>query len=170
MNARIVLMGGLGFPVTETFAGMPTLKARFEAIKGVEVLLISWKQRTEAYNFMHGFTGFRAYLGDSLGAGSAAQYPADVHGTVQFAGGFQPSMWDARTHSDQITVAANCAVAHAIYDPYWIDTGGLGYSTYAKQPGAKTIIMNTGHRGAHPDDWGWSQDLLYHHCVSLMGK
>lgn len=173
MKARIALLGGMGYPLTETQAGMPTLKARFEALAigtHIEVFLGSWKDRQAVYNFMHLFDGKRLYLGDSLGAGSAAQYPGDVKGEVDYAGGFQPSMWDMRASSGehQIIVAANCKRAHAIYDPVWADTIGLGVGTYVKAHGASTRVMNTPHRGMHPDDWGWAQTLLFLEATEIL--
>jgi len=168
MKIKIVLMGGMGYPVTETPWGMPRLKSRFEAL-GYEVLLVNWAERQQVYNFVQG-DGPLAYLGDSLGAGSAAQYPGDIKRPVQFVGGFQPSEYDARSRNIQITVAGNCELAHAVFDPWWMDTAGLGYARYARAADSKTIVLNTEHRGAHPDDWGWSQDLLYHHAVSQLEK
>jgi hypothetical protein len=79
---------------------------------------------------------------------------------VDFAGGFQPSDYDARSHNGLITVAKNCKRAHAIFDPVWFQTMGLGHSRYTKAFNAHTIILNTPHEGAHPDDWGFSQALM----------
>lgn len=164
MKAKMVLMGGMGYPLTETPWGMPQLKKRLEAI-GITIWLGSWKDRQEAYDFAHGWEGWLGYAGDSLGAGSAAQYPGDVKRPVQYVAGFQPSMWDERAKGNPrgyfITVAPNISRCHAIYDPDWIDTGGLGYCEYKPSVGAKTICLNTAHRGAHPDDWGWSQDIVF---------
>jgi hypothetical protein len=168
---RMVLMGGMGYPVTESPWGMPQLKTRLEAI-GFEVLLISWKQRQEAYNFMHDFVGWRGYAGDSLGAGSSGQYPGDIKGAVNYAAGFQPSDYDNRTTKDaqgnpiQI-IAANIVRAHCIFDPNWIDTIGLGQTQWATAHGAKTILSNTKHPGAHPDDWGYSQDMVFNEIQGL---
>ncbi len=172
---RMVLMGGMGYPLTETPMGMPAFKARLEAI-GFVVLLISWKQRQDAYNFMHGFVGWRGYGGDSLGAGSAGEFPGDVKGDVDFATGFQPSMDDVRTHVVKYpdgshagiqTIAANIVRAHCIYDPRWIDTLGLGQAQWATPHGAKTTLLITQHHGAHPDDWGYSQDLIFSEIQTL---
>jgi hypothetical protein len=158
-KGRMVLMGGMGYPLTELPAGMPTFKTKLEAI-GLEVLLISWKQRQDAYNFMREYTGWRGYAGDSLGAGSAGTYPMDVKGDVEFAGGFQPSMYDARSHDEVITVASNLKLAHAIYNPSWIETGGLGISEYRPAPHARTVVINTKHYGPHPDDWSVTQSWM----------
>lgn len=169
MKARIVLMYGLGGAAIEWWqTGERLLLQRFLA-KGIECELMNWSDRQEAYNYMHGFDGFKAYLGDSLGAGSAAQYPGDLRVPVNFSGGFQPSMDDGRADKGQITVAKNVIQAHAIHDPVWLDTMGLGQAVYVKSPDSKTIVMNTEHRGAHPDDWGYSQDLLFNQCMSLIG-
>lgn len=166
MKARIVLFYGLGGSAIEWWGnGERLLQKRFQQ-KGCDCLLINWDQRQEAYNYMHGFAGYRAYLGDSLGAGSAAQFPADLATPVNFAGGFQPSMDDARAAHGLISVAKNVITAHAIHDPVWLDTMGLGQAQYIKTPGATTVVMNTEHRGAHPDDWGYSQDLLFHQVMS----
>ena len=165
--ARIALMGGLGFPVTETTAGMPTFKARLEAL-GAKVILVSWNARQEVYDFLHGFTGFRALCGDSLGAGSAAQYAGDQGGAINFVGGFQPSMDDTRTVNGYITVPGNVIRAHCIYDPYWIDTMGLGQAQYITTPDSATKLLVTQHRGAHPDDWGYSQDMIFNEIKGLM--
>jgi hypothetical protein len=167
MTARMALMGGWGYPATETPWGLPKLKTRLEVI-GVEVLLTSWKARQDIYGFMHGFTGFRGFAGDSLGAGSAGQFPGDLEGEVDFAAGFQPSMDDARTFRGLQTIAKNIKRAHCIYDPLWIDTGGLGQAEWITAPGAKTILLVTKHRGAHPDDWGYSQDIVFNEIRGLL--
>lgn len=169
MRIRIALMGGMGYPMTETSWGMPSFKTRLEAL-GAETILVNWSHRQEVYNFLDSANGFRALAGDSLGAGSAAQYAGDLKGGVDFVAGFQPSAYDERSHSGHITVAANVARAHCIYDPVWIDTMGLGYSQYITAPGAKTILLVTQHRGAHPDDWGYSQDLIFYEIKKLIGK
>jgi hypothetical protein len=167
MTKRVALMGGMGYPLTETPGGMPRLKSRLEKA-GAEVILVNWAHRQEVYNFMHNFKGFRAYCGDSLGAGSAAQYPGDVTGTVDFIAGFQPSVYDARAHGGYIDVYKNVNVAHCIYDPVWVETLGLGHAQYRLPPGSKTKLIVTQHHGAHPDDWGWSQDLIFNELIKLM--
>ncbi len=169
-KARMVLMGGLGYPLTETVGGMPTFKNRLEAL-GMEVLLIGWKDRQQCYDFLDNFTAWRGLAGDSLGAGSAAQYAGDQKGLIQYVAGFQPSMDDARViHSGKIIVPANVERAHCIYDPYWIDTLGLGQGEYETVPKAKTVLLVTEHRGAHPDDWGYSQDIIFNEIKSLLEK
>ncbi len=166
-KARVALMGGMGFPVTETPWGLPALKTKLESL-GAETILVNWSHRQEVYNFMHGYDGLRIYVGDSLGAGSAAQYPGDVDGPVAFAGGFQPSVYDARCHGGYIEVARHVDVAHCIYDPTWIETMGLGNAQYKVHPMSKTKLIITQHHGAHPDDWGTSQMIMFHHIQEIM--
>lgn len=172
MNARIVLFYGAGGSAIEWWAnGERLLQQRFKTA-GAECILLNWDQRQEAYNFMFGFYGKKAYLGDSLGAGSAGQYPGDLKVPVDFAGGFQPSDDDARTthvNGELVQIVApNIIHAHALYDPVWLDTMGLGQTEYAKAEGAKTIVMNTAQRGAHPNDWGSAQDLLFNQAIGLL--
>jgi hypothetical protein len=173
-NARIALMGGMGFPLTETTWGMPQLRTRLEAI-GATVILVSWNSREQVYNFLNGFKGFRGLCGDSLGAGSAAQYAGDLDGDnkaghmVDFVGGFQPSMDDKRQSNGYITVPGNVTRAHCIYDPYWLDTMGLGQAQYIITHNSATKLLVTQHRGAHPDDWGYSQTIMFNEIRDLIG-
>ena len=169
MKARAVLMFGLGGGVVEWWAnGLRLLQTRFQSI-GVDTLLVNWDQRQEAYNFMSGFVGWRGYYGASLGAGSAAQYPCDVAGGVNFAGGFQPSMDDTRAVQGEIAVAANVARAYCVRDPIWIDTAGLGQARFVVGPNAKTQILTMEQRMVHDDDWGTAQDWVYQETVNLIG-
>ncbi len=167
--SRIVLMGGMGYPATETPGGMPRLKTRLEAI-GIKVLLVSWDARQEVRDFMHGYIGWRGYAGDSLGAGSAGQYPGDVEGKIDFAAGFQPSVYDERSHGGIQTIAGNIVRAHCIYDPVFAETGGLGAAHWQIAPGSATKLITTQHHGAHPDDWGYSQDLIFNEIKGLLTK
>lgn len=175
MKARMVLMGGLGYPATETTWGMPTFKTRLAAL-GIEILLISWKARQQCYDYLHGFKGWRGLAGDSLGAGSAAEFAGDLDSDntaghlIDYVAGFQPSLYDSRAHNGYITVAGNCLKSHCIYDPEWIDTFGLGAAQYTITPNSATKLLVTQHRGAHPDDWGYSQDLIFNEIKSLLEK
>jgi hypothetical protein len=135
--------------------------------QGVEVQTFAHDARQEIHDWLHGHSGFRALIGDSLGAGAAALYSGDLDGAVDFAGGFQPSAWDpigqGPITNREIVVAKNVQVAHCIWDPVFLDTGGLGNAHYVVTPGAKTKLTLTQHQGAHPDDWGYSQDLMFDH-------
>ena len=172
MTPRIVLMGGQGYPLTETPQGLPALKARLVA-HGVEVLLVSHADRQPVRDWLYGHPGFRGLIGDSLGAGAAAIYPGDLDGEVDFVGGFQPSAWDpvgkGPLTDRVIMVAHNVKVAHCIWNPVWIETGGLGSAHYVIALDSKTQLTTTEHHGFHPDDWGYSQDLMFTHVMSLIG-
>jgi hypothetical protein len=174
MNARIALIGGQGFPLTETQAGLPALKTRLNAA-GVDTGEgpFSHMDRQRIRDWLHGFKGFRGLIGDSLGAGASAIYAGDLDGTVDFVGGFQPSAWDpvgqgpisART----IVVAENVSVAHCIWNPWWVETGGLGSAHFVIGSKSKTKLTTTEHHGAHPDDWGWAQDVMFAHVMQSIG-
>ena len=172
MTARIALIGGQGWPLTETPAGLPALSARFKA-RGVEVQTYAHDARQAIRDWLHGFKGFRGEIGDSLGAGSAGLFPGDLEGDVDFAGGFQPSDWDPIAQgplTDRVVVVAkNVRFAHCIWNPAFVETGGLGNAHYVITPGSKTILTTTEHHGTHPDDWGYSQDLMFNHVMQLIG-
>lgn len=172
MKARVALFGGMGYPATETSWGMPRLKLRLEAV-GAQVLLVGWDKRREAYDFMHGYQGKRLTAGDSLGAGSAGEYPEDWGGMTDLAAGFQPSEYDARTFRNGYNefvqvISGRIRRAHCIYDPRWIDTAGLGYAHWQVKQASETKLLTTIHHGAHPDDWGYSQDLIFNEMVGII--
>jgi hypothetical protein len=168
MTARIALIGGQGWPLTETQAGLPALATRLTT-EHVEVQTFSHASRQQIHEYLDRYVGFRALIGDSLGAGAAALYAGDQAGTIDFVGGFAPSAWDPSgqgpVHARTITVAKNVLVAHCIWDPVFIDTGGLSAAHYVIAEGARTRLTVTEHRGAHPDDWGYSQDLMFSHVM-----
>lgn len=171
--SKIALVGGLGYPVTETEAGMPTLQQRFVAI-GVTCQIFTHLDSNGCYAFLKGYSGFRAIIGDSLGAGAANRFAQDQGDAIQFVGGFQPSNYDPLCKFDPttqlyyITVPSNVKVAHCIRDPNWIDTSGLGNATYERLPGDKQPCLVTLHPGAHPDDWGYSQDLIFNQVKGML--
>lgn len=168
MTPRIALIGGQGWPLTETAAGLPALTQRLQA-QGVEVQTFAHDARQQIRDWMHGFHDFRALIGDSLGAGASALYAGDLVGEIDFVGGFQPSAWDpigqGPINDRTIVVAKNVVVAHCIWNPNFAETGGLGNAHYVIAPGAKTKLTITEHHGAHPDDWGYSQDLMFNHVM-----
>jgi len=157
-----------GWPLTETAAGLPTLQKRLHD-QGVELQTFAHDARQAIHDWLRSFSGFRGLIGDSLGAGAAALYSGDLSGAVDFAGGFQPSAWDpigrGPTNNREIVVAKNVNVAHCIWDPVFADTLGFGNAHYVITPGAETKLTLTQHRGAHPDDWGYSQDLMFNHVM-----
>jgi hypothetical protein len=180
---HIALIGGQGWPLTETLAGLPTFARRL-AEMGVEVQTFAHTARQAIRNFLdeaadwHSVSGhpwppgsfWRGLIGDSLGAGAAALYAGDVKGPVAFVGGFQPSAWDPIGQGPltdrTIRVANNVLVAHCIWDPVFVDTAGLGNAHYVAGPTTRLIL--TEHRGAHPDDWGYAQDVMLEHISRLL--
>jgi hypothetical protein len=179
--ARIVTIGGMGYSITETPWGMPALTTRLKAL-GINTGASPYKhtQRQEIYDFLRPFIGFCGLFGDSLGAACAALFAGDQKKPIGFAGGFQPSNYDPvgrdqevvvdgkKQEKHVIVVPPNVVNAHCIWDPVWIDTIGLGNALYVTTPGAKTILTVTEHRGAHPDDWGWSQNLMVAHLELVL--
>lgn len=172
-KARIVLIGGLGYPITETAAGLPTLQNRLRSI-GADTIIVTHTDSQPAYDFMVGFNGFKAYIGSSLGAGAAADFAKQLKDEVDFVGGFQPSNYDPLARWDPVTqlwyiqVPQNVKAAHVIRDPLWIQTFGLGNATYERVEGDRQPLLITTHEGAHPDDWGYSQDLIFNQVKGMI--
>jgi hypothetical protein len=172
MTVRVALIGGQGYPLTETQAGLPTLKKRLNTV-GIDTGQGPFKHtdRQQIRDWLYGFKGFRALIGDSLGAGVAALYAGDLDGSVDFVGGFQPSAWDpvgqGPINDRVIVVSFKVKVAHCIWNPSFVETGGLGNAHYVITPGSKTDLTTTEHHGAHPDDWGYAQDLMFNHLYQL---
>jgi hypothetical protein len=168
MTSRIALIGGQGWPLTETAAGLPTLEQRLKA-QGVEVQTFAHDARQQIHDWLPYGDSLLGLIGDSLGAGASAVYAGDVPCAIGFVGGFQPSAWDpigqGPLNDRQIVVAKNVLVAHCIWNSNFAMTGGLGNAHYVVAPGAKTRLTITDHPGAHPDDWGYSQDLMFTHVM-----
>jgi hypothetical protein len=138
----------------------------------VTVKTFSHADRQGISSFLAGATGFVGLIGDSLGAGAAALYAGDIKGLVDFVGGFQPSAWDpigqGPISGRTILVAANVKVAHCIWNPVFVETGGLGNAHYVVHSGSKTVLTTTEHHGMHPDDWGYAQNLMVNHVSQLL--
>ena len=56
------------------------------------------------------------------------------------------------------STSASVGVAHCIWDAVFIETGGLGNAHYVRRKQTRSC-------GAHPDDWGCSQDPMYNHLM-----
>lgn len=107
---------------------------------------------------------FRAIIGDSLGACNAPFFAAQYGKKIDYIAGFQPSIY-----GQHYPVAPNVTVAHCIYDPYFLDTGGLGAAKWELAAGNRTTkLLVTEHRGAHPDDYGYSQNLVFSEIKHLI--
>ena len=77
-------------------------------------------------------------------------------------------MDDPLVHKGIIAVPENVKLAMCIYDPYWIDTLGLGQAHYELVPNTGTKLITIQHRSRHPDDWGWAQDQVFNQIKSLL--
>jgi hypothetical protein len=101
---------------------------------------------------------WRGLIGDSAGATFAGQYAQSIAPLkLDYLAGFQPSA-DMGIGST-ISIPTNVVYAHVIRDPDWIDTAGLGWATWVVSK--PTMLVETDHRGAHPDDFGAMQDLIF---------
>ena len=173
MGAKIVLAGGLGYPYTETQAGLPTFKTRLEGI-GCEVIIVPHTGSQASYDFLKGFVGFKGIFGDSLGAGAANAFAENQGVEIDFVGGFQPSNYDPLCKYDPVAklyciqVPRNVKFAHCFRNPNWFETGGLGNATYERVPGDKQPCLVTLHNGVHPDDWGYTQDIMFNQVKGML--
>ncbi len=103
--------------------------------------------------------------GDSLGACNTPYVAQYCHRNINYIFGFQPSLYGAH-----VPVSANVKEAHCIYNPNFIETVGLGAYKWELAPGNKrTHLMITEHHAPHPDDWGWSQDLIFYENKRQLG-
>jgi hypothetical protein len=166
MSAFAAIIYGLGGGWLDPAGGETQLVARFKAI-GIETgnSPYNYYDSQPIYDFLSPHVGhFRIIIGDSLGACNAPGY-AGMFKSIDYIAGFQPSWYGAH-----IPVPAVVKRAHCIYDPYWIDTGGLGAYEWEVAPGNKTTkLLVTAHRGAHPDDYGYSQDIVFNEVKALVG-
>jgi hypothetical protein len=110
---------------------------------------------------------WRGSTADSFGA----DYQVNDFGTlpIDIAIGFQPSMFADDVRNGAITLPTNIKYAHCVRDPIWIQTLGLGYAKYVAADPKKTRVITTEHEGAHPDDFGYAQDLIFNEVRGLVG-
>lgn len=109
------------------------------------------------YNFLV-YADWRGVIGDSAGATYGGQYALNLKSDkLDYLAGFQPSVWMGL--GPDIQIPTNVVYAHVVRDPDWIDTAGLGWAKWITTK--PTIFVETDHRGAHPDDFGPMQDLIF---------
>lgn len=157
-KALVAVVFGLGGSWLDPRGGEAYLVARLKAT-GVETGAspFQYYDTSGIMELLHRSADFRAIIGDSLGACNAPFFAAQYGKKIDYIAGFQPSVY-----GQHYPVPANVAVAHCIYDPYWIDTGGLGAARWELAAGNHTTkLLVTEHRGAHPDDYGYSQNLVF---------
>lgn len=107
--------------------------------------------------------------GDSLGACEAPdiamRIKQRIKRPIKYLFGFQSSVYGAN-----VPVPSNVEFADNFYNPSWWQTFGLGYRQWTLAPGNKTThLRNIPHYGPHPDDWGWTQDVVFSRIHTLLG-
>lgn len=150
---------------------LPHLRDRLNAA-GFETILVEHTDSQSVYNFLHGFSGFKAIIGSSLGAGAAPINAGYLyHEPVDFVGGFQPSDWDPVMHTDPetglrtVNVPENVKVALCFRNPDVVMTGGLGHAIYkASLPTKLTVIERN---DIHPGDFPPAQDTMFEKVTGL---
>ena len=170
MIRKIAIIFGLGGGWLDPRGGEVYLAERCKSI-GLDVgsSPFNYADGQGVYDFLKD-ADWRAIVGDSFGADFGPQYAGTLAPRkVDFLAGFQPSMYASNIQNGTITVPANVVTAHCIRDPIWVDTGGLGFATWVAADPKVTRLLITEHRGAHPDDTGYAQDLIFGEIKSLIG-
>ena len=175
MIRKIAILFGLGGSMFDPATGEVALVARCKAI-GLDTgnSPFGYADSQGVYDHLKD-ADWRGIVGDSFGACFGPRYAGDLKpAKVDYIAGFQPSVYSSNIQTapdgtKYIPVPDNVVTAHVIRDPYWFDTGGLGYATWIADDPKKTRLLVTEHRGAHPDDWGYSQDLVFAEIKQLIG-
>lgn len=169
MKKRIAVVYGAGGVIFDPPAGERHMVTRLKAI-GVDVgdSPYGYTNSLAIHNFLMG-ADWRGLIGDSFGATFIGTYASGLP-QLDYAAGFQPSVYATIVREgNKIYLPSNIKYAHDIRDPWWIDTAGLGYAEWVATDPKKTTVLTTEHRGAHPDDWGVSQDLIFDEVKRMMG-
>lgn len=173
MQAKVLVavVYGLGDAMAETWpTGQRQLVAWFKAL-GVDTGESPYdpSARNAIYYFLRSVPGAKiAIIGDSLGANNAPLYAEDqAPRKVDFIGGFQPSLYGQGVNpaSGLIAVPSNVLHGMCIWDPVFADTSGLGNAHWEPSKGIDVLER----RGAHPDDWGTSQQLMFTAAKQALG-
>jgi hypothetical protein len=175
MIRKIAIIFGLGGGWLDPKGGEVYLAARCKGI-GLDVgpSPFTYSDSQGVYDFLK-TADWRGIVGDSFGACFGPEYAGNLApAKVDFLAGFQPSVYSSNIQTAPdgtkfIPVPANVVTAHCVRDPDWIDTGGLGYATWIANNPKTTRLLITEHRGAHPDDTGYAQDLIFGEIKSLIG-
>lgn len=165
MPIYAAIVYGLGGSLFDPATGEAYLVQRLKAI-GVQCGPSPFQESdTEGVvDWLKDKIGTKVIIGDSLGANNAPFFVSQLKEPVDYIAGFQPS-----EYGQHFPIPSSVGRAHCIYDPYWIDTGGLGYYEWELGPDNHTTkLVVTQHRGAHPDDWGWSQDIVFNEVKGLI--
>lgn len=159
MEHKLAIVYGLGGGWLDPKGGENYLLSRCRAVGfTVPATPFAYTDTKGIYDFLEGWCEWRGLIGDSAGATFAGQYAQSLGSTkLDYLAGFQPSA-DMGIGSS-ITIPTNVVYAHCVRDPDWIDTGGLGWAKWITSK--PTVFIETDHRGAHPDDYGTMQDLIF---------
>lgn len=166
MIRKMAVVFGLGGGWLDPKGGEVYLLERYKSIGlVVPAAPFDYADSTGIYDFLKD-ADWRGLTGDSAGASFAGQYANSLAPTkLDYLAGFQPSA-DMGLGAT-ITIPNNVVYAHCVRDPYWIDTAGLGWATWVVSK--PTILIETDHRGAHPDDYGVMQDLIFAEVKQRIG-
>lgn len=158
MLRKVAIIYGLGGGWLDPTGGEATLLARCKAAGFiVPPAPFDYTDSQDIHDFLLD-ADWRAAIGDSAGATFMGEYCESLKPLrIDYVAGFQPSA-DMGLGAT-IPLPTNIAYAHVIRDSNWADTGGLGWAKWV--PSAPTVFVETDHRGAHPDDTGPMQDLIF---------
>ena len=159
---KLAIVYGLGGGWLDSPSGDRYLLARAKAV-GLVVpdSPFDYTDNQGIYNFLKDAT-WRGCAGDSFGATFPPSYFAQFDYDIDYFAGFQPSIHASVVRSDDtILIPTQVKYCHCVRDPDWTDTAGLGYAKYVVADRAKTTLVETDHRGAHPDNYGPMQDLIF---------
>ena len=153
------MIEGLGFTWLDSNMGQVYLIERLKAV-GFDTgdSPFHYTDSQGVFDFLKPAT-WRGSVGDSFGADYQVNDFGDL--PVDYVAGFQPSMYATDVRNGIVTLPTNIKYAHCVRDPDWIDTGGLGFAKYVEADRKKTTLITTEHRGAHPDDTGVTQDMIF---------
>ena len=164
MIRKIAILFGLGGSMFDPAGGEVALVARCKAIGLIRCRPFGYADSQGIYDFLKD-ADWRAIVGDSFGAdfevNDFGHLPIDYCRVSSHR-------CTPTTCERQITLPSNIT-AHCIRDPEWIDTDGLGYANWVAADPKKTRLLTTEHRGAHPDDTGYAQDLVFAEVKQLVG-
>src|SRR5277367_3942549 len=138
---KMAVIFGLGGGWLDPRGGEVYLLQRYKSI-GLTVpdQPFAYSDSQGIYNFLKD-ADWRGATGDSFGA----DYEVNDFGklAVDYAAGFQPSMYADDVRNGVILLPPNIVYGHCIRDPNWFDTGGLGFAKWEPEDPKKTLVITT---------------------------